>query len=174
MSEQKYRRLVQTSVTLFLHCGDQYLFLKRAADKRVDAGRLNGVGGRVEPGEDYLSAAMRECIEETGYQPEYSDFKFSGVVKVEGGYDEDWVMCFFKISVPDMNIPIGTDTDDGELMWLHKDEVLASGYELVDDLNYCFEDIVNGDRQIFATYSLNDQQKVQSISRGDLLTKERR
>jgi 8-oxo-dGTP diphosphatase len=169
MSDSIYRRYVQTSVTLFLHCGDDYLFLKRSPDKRVDANRLNGVGGRVEPGEDYLSAAMRECIEETGYKPDYSDFEFSGVVKVEGGYDEDWVMCFFKIAVPDKYIPIGHDTEDGELMWLHKDEVLTSGYELVDDLNYCFEDIVKGDRQIFATYSLNNAQKVVSISRGDIV-----
>ncbi len=168
MSEQKYRRLVQTSVTLFVHCGDEYLFLKRSADKRVDASRLNGVGGRVEPGEDFLSAAVRECIEETGYHPQWSDIELSGVISVEGGYDEDWVMCFFKIAVPHKDVPIGLETEDGELLWLHKDAVLDSGYELVDDLHYCFSDIVEGKKQIFATYTLDEAQKVVSFSRGDL------
>lgn len=168
MNDDKYRRLVQTSVTLFVHCGDDYLFLKRSPDKRIDAGRLNGVGGRVEPGEDYLSAAVRECIEETGYHPGWSDIQFSGVISVEGGYDENWVMCFFKIAVPHKEVPVGYNTDDGELIWLHKDEVLTSNYELVDDLNYCFADIVEGKKQIFATYTLSEVQKVISISRGDL------
>ncbi|MCK5834772.1 MAG: NUDIX domain-containing protein [Lentisphaeria bacterium] len=169
LNEDHYKRLVQSSVTLFVHCGDDYLFLKRGADKRVDPGLLNGVGGRVEPGENYLSAAIRECIEETGYEPALDQIEFSGVVQITGGYNEDWVMCFFKIEVPHKNIPIGTDTVDGELIWLHKDAVLSSGYELVDDLNYCFEDIVKSDKTIFANYHVDDSEKITGFCREDLV-----
>jgi hypothetical protein len=49
MDDDKYIRKVQTSVTNFIYCGDDYLFLKRNLNKRVDPGRLNGVGGRLEP-----------------------------------------------------------------------------------------------------------------------------
>jgi len=166
--DSHYKRLVQSSVTLFVHCGNDYLFLKRAADKRIDAGRLNGVGGRVEPGENYLSTAIRECIEETGYEPKVEDIELSGVVQITGGYSEDWVMCFFKIEVADKNIPIGHHTDDGELIWFDKDEVLKSDYELVDDLNYCFADIVKGEQTIFANYHLNSSEKIDSFCRKDL------
>ncbi len=168
MSDKKYQRLVQTSVTIFLQCEDKVLMLKRGADKKVDANRLNGVGGRVEPGEDFLTATIRECEEETGIFPQLSDIQFSGLIKVEGGYAEDWVMGFFKIKVPTLELPIGTHTPDGELMWLTVDEVMNSDYELVDDLNFCFEDIIRGDKTIFATYQLNDDEKVRSFSRQDL------
>ena len=111
--EDKYIRKVQTSVTNFIYCGDYYLFLKRNPNKRIDPGKLNGVGGRLEPGEDYFAAAIRETKEETGYDVAPEDVKLTGVVKLEGGYDEDWVMCFFKIKVPNKKIPIGTKTNDG-------------------------------------------------------------
>ena len=53
-----YKRFTQTSVTCFLHCGDEYLFLRRNTDKEVEAGKLNGIGGRLEIGENYLVLAQ--------------------------------------------------------------------------------------------------------------------
>ncbi|OGH10491.1 MAG: hypothetical protein A2857_00795 [Candidatus Levybacteria bacterium RIFCSPHIGHO2_01_FULL_36_15] len=157
---KKYIRKVQTSVTNFLYCGNHYLFVHRDSHKWIDANRLNGIGGRVEPGENYLNAAIRETEEETGYKVTPSDIKLSGVIKLEGGYREDWVMCFFKIEVSHKNIPRGNKTEDGDLIWIHKNKVLKSGYELVDDLNYCFKDIVLGKELFFITAQLNDQQKI--------------
>lgn len=148
MSEDKYVRKVQTSVTNFIHCGDEYLFIHRGDHKWIDANKLNGVGGRVEPGENYLDAAIREIDEETGYKVNPENIQLSGVVKLEEGYKEDWVICFFKVEVPTKQIPLGNHTEDGELVWIHKDKVLDSEYELVDDLNYCFKDIIDG-KQIF-------------------------
>lgn len=157
--EEKYIRKVQTSVTNFLVCGDYYLFLHRNLTKRTDPNCLNGIGGRLESGEDYLTAAIRETEEETGYIVNEKNIKLSGVVKLQGGYPEDWVMSFFKIEVKDQNIPLGNETEDGKLVWIHKDEVLDSDYELVDDLNYCFKDIVN-DQLFFLTAELNDDHKI--------------
>lgn len=169
MSE-KYDRKVQRSVTLFLCHNDDYLFLKRSAQKKVDPGRLNGVGGRVEPGENYLEAAIREAKEETGYTIDPSKIKLSGVVTLEGGYSVDWVMCFFKIYVPDKIIPKGDTSEDGELIWINKDEVLDSDYELVDDLNYCFKEIVEEKELFFLTAKLNDDQKIFEVSMSKTVT----
>jgi len=163
-----YIRKVQTSVTNFIHCGDHYLFLNRSMKKRVDPGRLNGVGGRLEQGEDYLSAAIRETEEETGYVVTPENIQLAGVVKLEGGFPEDWVMCFFKIKVPTMKNPKEADPEDGKLIWLHKDQVLDSEYNLVDDLNYCFKDIVEGKKIFFLTAQLNDQEKIEKTSIGKL------
>jgi len=169
MDDMKYRRLVQTSVTCFLHHGDDYLFLKRSPTKRVDPGRLNGVGGRLEPGENYLDAAIRETEEETGYKVGIDDVRLSGVVKLEGGYAEDWVMCFFKIKVPDKTIPKGDESDEeGTLVWLNKDKILNSEYELVDDLNYCMQDIINEKELFFITARLDDSQKITVASTSKL------
>lgn len=165
-SDDPYIRKVQTSVINFLVCGDEYLFLKRNENKRVDPGKLNGVGGRLEPGEDYFTAAIRETEEETGYKVSSADLKLSAVVKLEGGYSEDWVMCFFKIQIFDKNIPHGTKTKDGELLWIHKDEVLSTKHELVDDLNYIFKEIAEGDSIIFMTAQVNEDEKIYETSIG--------
>jgi|SRR3989344_2648348 len=164
MGDDKYIRKVQTSVTNFVYCGDDYLFIKRSSNKRVDPGKLNGVGGRLEPGEDYLAAAIREIEEETGYKVKPEDLQLAAVGKLEGGYQEDWVMCFFKARVSSKQIPLGSTSEDGELIWLNKDKALDSGYELVDDLNYCFKDIVEGKSIVFFTAKIGDGQKIQEIN----------
>lgn len=164
MNDEKYIRKVQTSATVFIYCGDDYLFLKRNLDKRVDPGRLNGVGGRLEAGEDYMTAAIREIAEETGYKVRQEDVQLAAVGKLEGGYQEDWVMCFFKVKVRNKQIPLGQKTEDGELIWINKDKVLDSEYELVDDINYCFKDLVEGKNIVFFNAKLGENQKISEIS----------
>ena len=160
MEDQKYIRKVQCSVTNFLYYGDDYLLLHRSPNKRIDANLFNGIGGRVEPVENYLDAAIRETEEETGFNVSPENISLAGIVKLEGGYSEDWVMCFFKIKVPSKIIPLGNETEDGKLIWINKEKVLNSNYELVDDLNYCFKDIVAGDSIFFFTGKVNNDQKI--------------
>lgn len=162
--DEKYIRKVQTSVTNFLYYNDEYLFIHRNSSKKIDPNKLNGIGGRVEPGENYLDAAIRETEEETGYKVTTQNICLAGVVKLEGGYNEDWVMCFFKIKVPSKKIPLGNVTDDGKLVWLHKDNVLDNTYELVDDLNYCFKDVIEGNEIFFITAKLGEDQKITQVS----------
>ncbi|NTU73874.1 NUDIX domain-containing protein [Candidatus Roizmanbacteria bacterium] len=164
MTDEKYIRKVQTSVTCFLYHGDEYLFVHRRAGKMIDPNKLNGVGGRVEPGENYLEAAIRETEEETGYQVAPEDIEFCGMVKLEGGYQENWVMAFFKMKVDSMKVPVGMKTDEGTFMWLTKEEVLNNEIELVDDLHYCFTDVVEGKEIFFMNAQVNAKEKIEKMS----------
>jgi 8-oxo-dGTP pyrophosphatase MutT (NUDIX family) len=165
MHDEKYIRRVQTSVTNFIHCGDEYLFIHRSPHKRVDAGRLNGIGGRVEPGENYLDAVIRETKEETGYMADSLSIRLAAVFRLEGGYTEDWVMCFFHTEVPSKHIPHELmETKDGKLIWLHKDKVLDSGYELVDDIYYCFKDITEGKYLQFGNALIGSDERIKKMS----------
>lgn len=46
--------------------GEEMLLIKGAPNKRLWANKFNGIGGHIEPGEDFLAAARRELAEETG------------------------------------------------------------------------------------------------------------
>lgn len=158
------QRNIQTSVTIFIHCGAEYLFLKRHKDKPIDPGKLNGIGGKVEPGEDYGTAAIRETMEETGYLITSSDLQLAGMVRLEGGYGDDWIMGFFRVAVTDKQIPLGNNTADGEFFWIPQDKVLTSGYELVDDLYYCFNDVIQGTHIFFMSATVGDDLKIKHTS----------
>jgi 8-oxo-dGTP pyrophosphatase MutT (NUDIX family) len=158
-------RETKKSVTCFLQCGDQYLFVHRTKKLHaVDADRLNGIGGKLESGENYLAAALRETQEETGYVVGEADCRLAGVVSLSGGYAQDWVICFFVITVPTTEIPIGVSNDEGALLWLHKDAVLTAPYELVDDINYLWERIAKNEPPFFAHSIVNESEKIESIS----------
>lgn len=140
-------------VLVFVKRGTSVLLIKGAATKRIWANKYNGVGGHVEPGEDILTAARRELLEETGLT---ADLWLCGMVVVDTGENPG-----IGIYVITGECPEGQprSSAEGELEWISFLD--APGLQVVEDLPLYLDRIQKmqrGDPPFSArSYYLNDR-----------------
>ncbi len=157
------KRELQPSVTIFLHHQDKYLFIKKNENRWVDSGRLNGIGGKVNRDESFLTAAIRETEEEVGLRFKPDKVKFCGFLSTFEGYPQDWLVGFYLIEVDSFKLPVGDKCAEGVFLWLTAKELFEQEAVLVDDLHYLFPDYLHQKSPFFAYARLNDQEKVEEI-----------
>ncbi len=87
---------------------DQVLLVDKKRGPESVRGKLNGIGGKVEPGESYLAAQRREYLEETGLDIE--EDRWAHKVTLNG---PDWKVAFFTADLTEKEFnSFRTTTDE--------------------------------------------------------------
>jgi 8-oxo-dGTP diphosphatase len=164
------RYQVVPRVLCFVMHGDEVLLLRGGPRKRIWAGRYNGVGGHLEPGEDVRAALLREVKEETGLDVEA--VRLRGVVHVDVGDPILGVLFFvFTAAAPDKQV---VPCAEGSLEWFGPGALPFA--EMVEDLPVILSVVLAmgpADPPFFASYSYDaDDRLVISFSGSGDLPKE--
>jgi 8-oxo-dGTP diphosphatase len=115
---QPERFTILPRTLIFLLRDDQILLMQLGHDRSAWSGKLNGLGGHIEAGEDPISSARREVMEETGLQP--TDLWLSGVVLIDPGSKPGIGLFIFTGSAPEVDLLPGKE---GEPVWIPIDQL---------------------------------------------------
>jgi len=113
-------------VRVFIINSRGQILLQRRSLQRLDTpGRWDqSVGGHVDEGEDYLTAARRETKEELGIEP--ADFRQLGKYYIERPGPGGTIRRFHAVFMAHSDAPIHADsTEISEIQWLNPPEIQA-------------------------------------------------
>lgn len=109
--------LKRTAVICVLKSGRSFLLLKRLKEPNKDL--YTPVGGKLDPFESPLHAAIRETREETGIEVE--TMRFCGVLTESSPTEYNWTNYVYLAEIDFVSPP---ECNEGTLEWVHFDNLL--------------------------------------------------
>ena len=146
-------QLIPRVLCFITHAGREVLLLKGAPTKRIWADKYNGVGGHVERGEDFYSAARREIAEETGLA--VRNLRFRGAINIDAG-QAIGIGIFVFTAVSDSGE--AASSGEGTLEWVPFEQI--GQRDLVEDLPVLLPKVLammDDDPPFFGRYWYDDE-----------------
>ncbi|HEU4797785.1 MAG TPA: 8-oxo-dGTP diphosphatase [bacterium] len=109
--------MISQRTLCFLQRGSELLLLQRR--RPPNAGMWNGIGGKMEPGEDPFAACIREVREETGLM--VTDPRLRALLVITIGATGDlWIIYAFRAPAPEGKLVASAE---GDLRWVGADQI---------------------------------------------------
>ncbi len=109
-------RAVDRATLTFIREGDRVLLIRKK--RGLGAGKVNGPGGRLEPGEATLACAVREVEEELGVTPLDLEFRGEHLFQFVDGYS-----IHVHVFVASGHEGTAKETDEAAPLWTAVDEI---------------------------------------------------
>lgn len=141
----------------FVTHGGTVLLLLGGPKKRLWAGRYNGLGGHVEPGEDIYTSASREVKEEAGL--DVRDVRLRCVVHADAGDPTVGILFFVFTAIAESRHV--QPSEEGGLEWWPIDALPSE--RLVEDLPVLLPRVLGmgpNDPPIFAAYHYDEENRL--------------
>lgn len=140
--KNRYQVVPRTLILVF-H-GHDVLLQKGAPTKKIWAGYFNGLGGHVERGEDALSAARRELMEEAGL--ECTDLHLCGTVMID--VEEHNGILLFVMTGNEIK-GNSINSEEGSLHWINVNELAQ--IKVVEDIPEIVKKVLDrkGNQELF-------------------------
>jgi 8-oxo-dGTP diphosphatase len=142
---------------IFLFRVDEVLLIKGSPQKKLWPGKYNGLGGHIEKGEDPLSAARRELLEESGLV--CADLALCGTIIVDTGNNPGVAIYVFRGDYQSGNL---VPSNEGTLEWVTVKSIQK--VNVVEDLTTVIPRILaqeKGEQPFSAIYSFDSADSLQ-------------
>ncbi len=154
-SFNRYKVIPRTLI--FVTRKNKVLLIKGDKNKKLWAGKYNGIGGHIEKGENVYQSAVRELFEETGLKDIRLNLRGTIMIDV----DNETGICLFLLT-GDYQTGDIKPTEEGLLEWVPVERI--SDYPLVEDLHVLIPRLlIKQEAFLFGNYYFEGEKLVMSF-----------
>lgn len=139
---------MQETTLCYIEREGKYLMLRRSPEKQDgSAGKWQGIGGKLEPGEEPDDCILREALEETGLT--LTRFCRRGTIYYYSNTWESEVMYLYSADA--FEGELRSDCEEGELQWIPEEEIM--GLNLWEGDRFFLKKLMAGEKDIQMTFA---------------------